>query len=388
MRIPFHIKRVLTNVLCFFQSLFFFTKNLFVKRTYQVIFYYPQHFNRGEKNDNLYFTHFITACDRNNISYVIFEEPDFYTNKLRNNSAIPFDFIFFLIILIRRFFSSKMANISKDHRIGRLLSSIMFYNLEFRNVITISQSMVSFFRGLNKDCNIYDVQHGIIHNNKPNYILNNKAITNITENNLKLLLTGNKYKELLIKHELSSYFKENTFVIGSHLNIDNTESILHKYFNNNILITLQLGGGNNVNENKLLYRDLIEFINLSGLDINFYLKHHPRFNDEFDISEILKLPNVHLTTDTLDECFKLCSLHATAYSTTTFEAALIGIPTVFICTRKKFNHFKLDFNYPLDNKILDFKDKIFYQDSSKTIRYWALEYYNFFDKNKFLNLLK
>jgi hypothetical protein len=387
-RISFYIKKVLTNVLCFFQSLFFFTKTLFVKRSYQVIFYYPQHFNRGEENKNLYFKHLLSTCDSNNISYIIFEEPDFYTNKQRNNSSIPFDFIFFLIVLMRKFFSSEMDDISKHHKIGHFFSRVILYNLEFRNVITISQSMVSFFRGLNKDCNIYDVQHGIIHNNKPNYILNNKAIANITENNLKLLLTGNKYKELLIKHEFSSYFKENTFVIGSHLNRDNTENIFHKYFNNNILITLQLGGGNNVNENKLLYRELIEFINLSGLDVNFYLKHHPRFNDEFDILEILKLPNVHLTTDTLDECFKLCSLHATAYSTTTFEAALMGIPTVLICTRNKFNYFKLDFKYPLDNKILDFKDKIFFQTSSNIIRDWSLEYYNLFDKKKFLNLLK
>ena len=388
MRISVYIKSVFTSLLCFLQSFFFFIKNLFVKRTCQVIFYYPQHFNRGEKNDNLYFKHLLSTCDSNNISYIIFEEPDLYTNKPRNDSAIPFDFIFFLIILMRKLLSSEMDDISKDHRIGYLLSSIIFFNFEFKNVITISQSMVSFFRGLNKDCDIYDVQHAILHNNKPNYILNNKAIANITENNLRLLLTGNKYQEILIKNESLSYFKENTFVIGSHLNIDNTENVVHKYFNNNILITLQLGGGNNLKENNLLYRDLIEFVNLSDLDINFYLKHHPRFNDEFDISEILRLPNVHLTTDALDKCFKLCSLHATAYSTTTFEAALIGIPTVFICTRPKFNYFKLDFNYPLDNKVLDFKDKIFFQDSSNTIRDWALEYYNFFDKNKFLNLLK
>ncbi|MFT4802459.1 MAG: hypothetical protein ACI93N_002237, partial [Flavobacteriaceae bacterium] len=57
-------------------------------------------------------------------------------------------------------------------------------------------------------------------------------------------------------------------------------------------------------------------------------------------------------------------------------------------TRNKFNYFKLDFKYPLDNKILDFKDKIFFQTSSNIIRNWALEYYNLFDKKKFLNLLK
>ena len=388
MRVSFYIKRVLINSICFFRSLFFFTKNLFVKRTFQVIFYYPQHFNRGEMNENLYFSHYISACDRNNISYIIFEEPDFYTDKLRNNSAIPFDFIFFLIVLIRRLFNSEMDNIYKDHKIGRFLYSIIFYNLEFKNVITISHSMVSFFRGLNKDCNIYDIQHGIIYNNQPNYILNNKAIAAITENNLKLLLTGNKYKELLIKNELLSYFKENTFVIGSHVNIDDKEDISHNCFNNNILITLQLGGGNDVKENELLYRDLLDFINLSDLNINFYLKHHPRFNDEFDVSEVLKLPNVYLTADSLGECFKLCSLHATIYSTTTFEAALIGIPTVFISPRNRFNYFRLDFNYPLDNNIVDFRDKIFFQNSSNTIKNWALGYYSLFDEDRFLDLLQ
>lgn len=388
MRILFYIKRFPTNFFCFFQSLFFFAKSLFVKKTCQVIFYYPQHFNRGKKNDNLYFKQLLSSCDRNNISYIIFEEPDFNTNKPRNNFSIPFDFIFFLIILIRKFFSSEMDNITKDHKIGRLFSSIIFFNFEFKNVITISQSMVSFFKGLNKDCNIYDLQHGVIYNNKPNYILNNKAVDNIIENNLKLLLTGSKYKELLIKNEALSYFKENSFVIGNLLNVNNLEDVFHQYFNNNILITLQLGGGNDVKENELLYRDLMNFIASFGLEINFYLKHHPRFNNEFDISEILKLPNVYLATDSLDECFKLCSVHATAYSTTTFEAALIGIPTVFIDSGNRFNYFRSELQYPLDNKVLDYKDTIFYQSSSNILRDWSSKYYSRYDEVAFLKLLR
>ena len=66
--------------------------------------------------------------------------------------------------------------------------------------------MVSVFRGLNKDCNIYDVQHGIIHNNKPNYILNNKAEPNLIDNNVSLLLWGKSFQRLLIDNENFTFF--------------------------------------------------------------------------------------------------------------------------------------------------------------------------------------
>ena len=89
--------------------------------------------------------------------------------------------------------------------------------------------MVSFFRGFNPNCNIYDLQHGIIHNNKPNYILHNQEEDNLFMNNVHLLLNGQSFKDILVKHEASSYFKLNSTVIGSAIHRVNP---IHKRFNN------------------------------------------------------------------------------------------------------------------------------------------------------------
>ena len=122
--------------------------------------------------------------------------------------------------------------------------------------------------------------------------------------------------------------------------------------------------------------------------VNFYLKHHPRFNNEVNLSELLKLSNVMMAPLDINECFSLCSLHATAYSTSTFEAALLGIPTILIPFENKFNYFQKEFNYPLNHSINAFDTISFYQEKSKIIKDWATAYYTPFNEPKFINLLR
>ena len=38
----------------FFYSFIFFVKQVFTKKHYQIIFYAPQHFNRGKNNENIF----------------------------------------------------------------------------------------------------------------------------------------------------------------------------------------------------------------------------------------------------------------------------------------------------------------------------------------------
>tara|TARA_B110000908_G_scaffold22494_1_gene25484 strand:- start:1710 stop:2798 length:1089 start_codon:yes stop_codon:yes gene_type:complete len=359
---------------------------IFRKRKVDVIFYYPHHFNRGDNGENLYFVNMINSCKKNNISYLVFEEPDYTSTIKRNSNNISFDFIFLIIILLRKLYRKDERDIIKDHKIGSILNSLFFRMLYFNNVITISQSMVSFFRGVNSKCKIFDIQHGIIYQNKVNYILNNKVASNLLENNVNLLLSGQSYKDILLKNDMSFYFKSHTTVIGSNIIVRNKP--MHSKFNENILVTLQFTHDHDDYENKVLFSKLKDFIESSDKMINFYLKQHPRFNNEINISEILKFNNVHVAPEDLNECLQLCSLHATAYSTTTFEAALYGIPTILINPLKKFNCFSFDFKYPLDYSINDFENESLYQASSKILINWSRNYYSSYNEKYFLNLLK
>ena len=82
----------------------------------------------------------------------------------------------------------------------------------------------------------------------------------------------------------------------------------------------------------------------------------------------------------INECFKLCSLHATTYSTSTFEAALLGIPTILIHSKNTLNFFKTDFSYPLQYTISDYNIASFYQEQSKIVQQWASKFYTSFNE--------
>ena len=377
---------MIRTVLHIIKSMGFFLSGILIKRKYDVVFYYPQHFNRGASNENQFFKHLLLSCDRNNISYIVFEEPDFTIKSNRNPKAIPFDFMFILILFLRKLFNSEMTILVKDQKIGNFISKVFFRKFHFKNYITLSQSMLSIFRGINPDAILYDLQHGIIHNNKKNYLVGGLAESNLIDNDANLLLSGDSYKKILVSNERANYFQNHTLVIGS--DTFSCKSSIHEGFNNNILITLQFTHDHTAVENSILLKELSEFILSANTRVNFYLKHHPRFNNEVNLSEILKLSNVMMAPLDINECFSLCSLHATAYSTSTFEAALLGIPTIIIPSKNEFNYFQKEFNYPLNHSIDDFDTISFYQEKSKIIKDWATAYYTPFNEPKFINLLR
>ena len=208
---------MLRNFLHITRSLFFFLSGIIKKREYDVVFYYPQHFNRGVTNENQFFKHLLLSCDQNNISYIVFEEPDFLIKSNRNSKAIPFDFIYFVIILLRKLYSSETSIQLKDQRIGRFISKIFFRRFCFKQYITLSQSMMSIFRGINSNAKLYDLQHGIIHNNKKNYLVDGSAESNLQDNDANLLISGQSFKDILLANDNSNYFQSHAFVIGSHI---------------------------------------------------------------------------------------------------------------------------------------------------------------------------
>ena len=155
------------HIYYFFYSFFFFFFHLFYKKSYDIIFYSPIYFNRGRKRENIYLESLFNICDRNQISYLYFEEPNYSLSYKRSSNAKPFDFIFILVILLRKFmFNSEMSIITKDHKIGSFLRQTFLRGISASNYITISQSFLSVFRGLDCHSNIFDVQHGIIYANK------------------------------------------------------------------------------------------------------------------------------------------------------------------------------------------------------------------------------
>ena len=358
------------------QSFFYFFRYLFFLNDVDVLFYAPQHFNRSN-NNNLYFQPLIKSCQKYNIRYIFFEEPVFNSSSRRNNDAVPFDFIFYIIIILRR------LNLS-DRFIGKILRHTFLKNLKFKNYIVLSQSLLEFFKGVNPEAVFFDLQHGILHSNKANYILNRKPTKNLIENDVQLLLTGVGYKELLSKSDVSGYFSINSHVVGSSLVSENF--LLHNKANNCILVTLQFTDDHSKNQNVNLLNEIEEFVDNHPHYI-FYLRNHPRYNNEVDLSILEKKENTIWSPSNFIDCLKLCSIHLTAYSTSVFECASYGVPTLFLVSLKKdFNMFNSDFSYPLENNLNSIKEH--YLDNRLILKDWFSDFYVNFDEKMFLSLLK
>lgn len=331
-----------------------FKKNQF----YDVIFYYPIHFNRGEKGENIFFEPFYEICKKNNLKYLIIEEPVLFskTKYSRNKNATPFDVILFFILILRKVLPLKKFDSfqKREQYIGKILKKIFFRNIEFNNFVTISNSMEGVFRGINDNANIFDYQHGVIFNNHEGYFKDNQVASHIKENNVKVLTYGKGFKKILEENTKDDFYKKNAIVIGKKLK----QFKNLKKNKNRILFTLQLVSETHskkeIEEGRnLIYKFLIQnrkFFEENNIKLIF--KPHPRCNqkdlpkeweDEFNF--------VYFSNEILEKLLNEVFLHITFSSSTVFEAAERKIPTIFL--KNNFNntwngfYYFEDFKYPI-----------------------------------------
>ena len=62
-----------------FRSIFYFSKLFFITKKYDVVFVSSIIFNRGENGENFLFKPMIEYCEKNGLSYIVFEDPAFGT---------------------------------------------------------------------------------------------------------------------------------------------------------------------------------------------------------------------------------------------------------------------------------------------------------------------
>jgi len=330
----------------------FFTGNLFVKRDYDILFYYPAHFNRAE-GKNPFFEPLYKICDKNGISYLIIEEPYYDKKTERNDKTVPFDFPLIVLMLFRKIIPIKKFEhrYAQDRFIARILKPLLFKKLTFRNAIVLSNSMISLLRGINEKADIYDYQHGVIFLGHKGYFTDRmEAARDIRLNRVNLLLYGQGFQKMLHEHDASGYYKNHTFVLGFDVQ-KNRPPIQAK---DKILFTLQFTGTDEFGDHQDDWLKIIEeffdkytrFFQEHGITV--LLKKHPRHNDAVDISSLYRYP---FTTDAqvpLESLFKECFLHLTFYSSSLFDASAKAIPTILWQHQYSLAHtFVESFHYPL-----------------------------------------
>ncbi|AFV98010.1 hypothetical protein B649_08490 [Candidatus Sulfuricurvum sp. RIFRC-1] len=383
-----------------FRSFFFF---LFLKKKhYDIIFYYPAHFNRGEGGKNVFFEPLYALCKKNNLCFLILEEPELFQNSsLRNAEAVPFDAILILILILRKLIPLRLFH-TFEHRewfIAKILKPLFFRKISFSNYIVLSNSMLGFFRGLNPDAKLYDYQHGLIMSEHLGYVDNDHMTAPwIKLNEANVLVYGKGFQELLKHATADRYYQEHCFVLGQNL----TSCLRHNYGKRTILFSLQFADPDPVFNTKI--RDIIEgffkkyqnFFRTNNIKI--LLKHHPRFQNDIDPSPLFCFDFTELYTGDLQTAMEQCDVHMTFDSTTTFEMASAGIPTLLIKNELMSpEYYVRDYHYPLgtqsDEGMIEVLTQYLntpaaYHEDSHNVYRWYKSYYEEIDDRLFISLMK
>ncbi len=384
------------NYLRFFYSSSFYRSLRFLsylkcKNKTDVLFYYPQHFSYQSKYP-LFLSPLIESIENNGLISLVIEEPKIDNKNKRSKDVIPFDFIWFLVIVLRKFYKGKNYN-KIDVQIGKLLSSFFGIKRDVKNIITISQSFQSIFKGMFPKAILYDYQHGLISSKYYGYINGNSVAEHILNNQSNVLLYGQGFRNKLLSLDGGEYFREHSFVIGS---IYENYIKPKRTFNRNILYTLQFTKSHSKELNDLLLEKTIELfdkIKSNKLEIFLYLKEHPRFENCLETDILHKYDFVKCAPQNLNDCFKLCSLHMTEYSSVVFDSLRAGIPTVLTAFTKELNIYENEYHFPSDKiSLIDnfkkIKDDLFYKKMISKQLKWSKDFYEPFNEKHFIELIK
>jgi len=399
-----------------FKSMWYFLPLIFIKREYDVVFVCSSSFNRGKNGENVLFKPMIEYCKSNELNYIIFEETYFksFIDYKINQNSIPLDFITILQIALRKICNliyKKPTSIDEiyfqDVKISKILKTLFFNRFRSKFYITLIWNNVTLWRCINPSSCVVDYQHAYIYDGEDEYMNNGRPPKVKSANDVVALVHGERYKRILIDNDKSGFYSENNVIpVGLNKNI-NTKKRTHLN-NKKILFTLQITPdfSKEVNEDYVkIVKSLIDR-NANFLSSNNYkiiFKHHPRFTEDdckgISINhEFAEFDNTTPISDLLDE---VC-LHMTFHSSSAFDAALNGIPTIFIDMLEPLSPnemFLKQYKYPyedlvirdiydLEKILVNYDDKDIFRNHCENVYEWSEEFYHDFDEQvfgKFLN---
>lgn len=378
-----------------------FLKLLFLRGRRDVVFYYPQHFNRSAEGTNPLLDPLVKICAKNQMSYIVLEEPDWGTLAPRNKQAIQFDIYFMLVMVLRKLLPLNWFSHyeMREKKIGMIVNLVSFGFFKSNNYITMGNAMGGggVFRGMSKDSNIYDYQHGIISRTQAGYFKNmSKPNESIRINNKKIFVYGQGYKDIF---EKVKYFENKVFVLG---NDDYFVETQNKAEGKAILFSLQFVDHEDKTLNSTMYKKLMGVLKeiepiLIKYGLKLYFKSHPRFNGCMDLTELKMNPQVSFIDESMDDIVDQVFLHITFWSSMVFNFSKYGIPTYILYSEEvKYGKDIIidELGYPISSNIPLSEHIQKYMNNSDTLsadcrlaREWYEKYHSPIDEKVFIGTL-
>ncbi len=378
-------------------------KNFFRPNKNKVLFYYPQHFNRSAEGTNPFFYPLMKACDNHRIEYEVWEEPDVATDKPRNPNAKRADGFFWTIVVIRKIVRILMPVFSryqKEKVVAQIFNVLTLCRYRYKKYVSISGSMEELFLALCPKADVFELQHGVDYSNKISYFDNCQLKDAYKSPRWHLLSWGEGYRSCVIRgHENDFNLKERVHVVGYPMFREVKKPLNTKGNKFTILFSFQFTNDWNVAELKRYKQMIMQTLKmLEGVDCEVLLKHHPRYNNCIDLSDMYeRFPFAHETKEMLTDLQESTNLHVTFNSTTGFEFAEVGIPSFFLHNAdfpQPESLFYKEYNYPLylDMNIREVVERLqieaMHQHDAGIVMEWYKKFYSPFDEELFVNLLK
>jgi len=385
-------------------SFFHFISYQWRKEEVDILFYHPIHFNRSAEGENPFFAPLYRICEDHGITYRTFIEPELFKKESGKpqEDAAPFDFVLLCVLIARKVLPLGVFDSfeAREKFIGKLLRPLLFRRFHFRHFVVLSNSLLSFFRGVAPEAKLFDYQHGLIFSNHSGYLTpEGTPAPHIFASKTHLLLYGKGFKKVLTTHDKTGYYETHTHVLGIGMPANEPPAPHEK---NRILFTLQFtGSGEYPEKQRTWLRTILDFFRRNkelfarrGLEVLF--KHHPRYDGTIDVSELEKLPFARFVDGTMEEALQGTFLHMTLFSTSIFDVSAYGIPTLLLRGEESLAPvYGEDFAYPLGScdaagaagaieTYLD--DPQAYNKACRDILAWYRGIYSPLDENAFVKL--
>lgn len=385
-----------------FSSFIDITRNIIFAKRVDVIFYYPQHFNRSAQGTNPFFDPLLCACDKAGISYKLIEEPDRGTDKPRNPKAIKGDFLYFLILSLRKILRLITRNpnfLAIEKQVARIIDTFSLYRFKAPYYVSISGSLNEFFLSLNPNGKVFEVQHGVIFAGKDSFFEPDGSLHPGYKNpRFNWLVWGQGYADSVMRGNVS-IMKDRMFATGYPLALKDEFVPKSSFDDKLVLISVRFTTDFTQAELQQKKNNLSAFLDeMKDCGVKVLIKHHPRYNNVISLDDLFERhPFASVTNDSLPTLQNKIFLQVTTDSTTAFEYAETGILTFFYSNKdfmQKDNLFYKEYKYPLYfgmgivDVINHLKEPENYRQDSITIRKWYDKFYTPFNEHEFLNILQ
>lgn len=379
----------------------------------KIVFIQQRCFLQTKQHTNPLFDPIIQVCEKNGIEWEVWltdrNLPTGYPSKnVRKygwrNSAITAGLLFF----------NRLCKI--PIKISYTLIRLFFKPLRILDTnvslfVTNGLYLIDSYSILYPGKNIIELQHGILYPSHFGYFSSNGTLHQniLSTQNLIFWFFGDYYKNIFLKNPTNANKLSGRLETIGDLRKHNDRSSPHSttaHDKTYIIIASQMVMGTEFSPKDLVdmkssYENALDTIysilqknNTSNKYIVLF-RNHPRFFNCIDLNDWKeKYPSLITdNTENWDELYPKTKVLLTINSTSAFDAASFGVPTVIIKSpNNKFRNILVDdFGYPFPNLTIEeylLMSNVAYEEKCQLAHNWYKNHYSTFDSENCLALLR